>query len=119
MKRENILDWLGLQVQVIMDRPMGSQHPQYGFVYPVNYGHLQDFLGGDGEEQDAYVLGVDQALIAFEGIVAAVILREDDQEDKLVVTPPDVLLTREEIATAVAFQEQYFKSRVFLPGDRM
>lgn len=117
MSRNQILDWLGLRVLVIMDRPMGSLHPVYGFTYPVNYGHLQDELAGDGEEQDAYVLGLSGPMLAYEGVVRAVILRADDLEDKLVVTPEDYWPTREEISQAVAFQEQYFVSSVYLPGD--
>lgn len=41
----------------------------------------------DGEDLDAYVLGVDRPLDIFRGLVIAVIHREDDVEDKLVVAP--------------------------------
>ena len=44
---------------VIVDRPMGSVHPQYpDTTYPVNYGYVEGILAPDGEEQDAYSLGV-------------------------------------------------------------
>ncbi|MEI7480142.1 MAG: inorganic diphosphatase, partial [bacterium] len=51
--------YLGKAVQVIMDRPLGSNHPKHGFRYEVNYGFVPDTKAPDGEEIDAYVLGVD------------------------------------------------------------
>lgn len=49
---------LGKRVQVTIDRPMYSHHPHYpDLVYPVNYGYISGILGGDGQEQDCYVLG--------------------------------------------------------------
>ena len=48
--------YLGKEVDVKMDRPMGSKHPKWGFVYPVNYGYIPNTISGDGEELDAYVL---------------------------------------------------------------
>ena len=29
--------YLGKEVSIIMDRPLGSKHPRHGFVYEVNY----------------------------------------------------------------------------------
>ena len=60
----------------------------HGFLYPVNYGYLPGVPAPDGEDLDAYVLGVDQPLERFEGICIAVIHRLDDADDKLVVVPP-------------------------------
>ena len=45
-------------VSVVMDRPLGCKHPKYGFIYPVNYGYVPKTVSGDGEEWDAYVLGI-------------------------------------------------------------
>ena len=36
--------WLGRSVTVSVDRPLGSRHPRWGFVYPVNYGCLPDVI---------------------------------------------------------------------------
>lgn len=106
---------LGCQVTVKMDRPLGSAHPRHpDMVYPVNYGYVPDVIGGDGEEQDAYVLGVDVPLETFTGDVIAVIHRLDDVEDKWVVAPAGSTFTAEEIRRAVWFQEQYFHSEIIL-----
>lgn len=51
----------------------------------------------DGEEQDAYILGVNKPIKEFTGKVIAVIHRFDDVEEKLVVVPTDASLTKEEI----------------------
>lgn len=103
-------NYIGQNVKVIMDRPLGSQHPKHGFVYPVNYGYIPNTISGDGEELDAYVLGENKPLTTFEGKVIAVIHRLNDDDDKLVVTRDGVNLTDEEILEQTKFQEQYFKS---------
>ena len=103
--------YLGKTVTVTVDRPLGACHPRYpGLVYPVNYGYLADVIGGDGEGQDAYILGVDHPVATFTGRVIAVIYRTDDVEEKWVVAPEGVDFTRGEIAAMTEFQEKYFKS---------
>lgn len=97
-------------VTVQMDRPSGSRHPRWRFVYPVNYGYVAGTVSGDGEALDAYVLGVDEPLETFTGVCVAVIHRLDDDDDKLVVAPPGLSLSDAEIRARTAFQEQYFRS---------
>lgn len=108
---------LGTVVQVTVDRPLGSVHPEHDdVVYAVNYGFVEGVLGGDGEAQDAYVLGVERAVETFQGEVIAVIVRDDDAETKWVVAPVGSNYTQEEISAAVNFQEKYFKSRIIVKG---
>ena len=100
---------IGKTVTVVVDRPLGSRHPKYeDIVYPVNYGYIPGIMAPDGEEQDAYILGVSQPVAAFQGRVIAIIHRFDDVEQKWVVAPEDASFTKEEIMARVAFQEQYF-----------
>ena len=49
--------YLGKDVSIIIDRPLGSKHPKHGFVYRVNYGYVPGTQSADGEELDAYYLG--------------------------------------------------------------
>lgn len=101
---------IGKLVTVTVDRPLGSYHPEHKrLCYPVNYGYIEGVLGGDGEAQDAYVLGVDQPLSTYTGRVIAVIHRLDDCEDKWVVAPDGLSFSREEILKATAFTERFFK----------
>ena len=100
----------GKTVTVTVDRPKGSRHPKHKDIrYPVNYGYVEGILGGDGEWQDAYILGVDHPLESFTGKVIAVIHRFDDVEDKWVVAPDGATFSAEEIRASIIFQEQYFK----------
>ena len=106
---------IGKTVKVIIDRPLGSFHPKHkDLYYPINYGYISDVIGGDGEEQDAYILGVDTPIKEFSGTVIAIIHRLDDVEDKWVVAPAGMSFTEEEIFQAVKFQEQYFKIEIEL-----
>ena len=105
---------IGKTVTVVVDRPLGSRHPKYeDIVYPVNYGYIPGIIAPDGEEQDAYILGVSQPVAAFQGRVIAIIHRSDDVEQKWVVAPEDVSFTKEEIMARVAFQEQDFHTEIF------
>ena len=106
---------LGQTVTVFIDRPMGTCHPKHKDIYyPVNYGYIPGVIAGDGEEQDAYVLGVSEPLQEFTGVVIAIIHRLDDVEDKWVVAPEGVTFTKEEIQERVNFQEQYFQSDIWM-----
>ena len=97
-------------VTVTVDRPLGSAHPNHpSLVYPVNYGYIQGILGGDGEEQDAYILGVDIPLSSFTGRVIAIIHRDNDSEDKWVVSADGATFTEADIRRLTHFQEQYFR----------
>lgn len=61
---------------------------------------------------DAYVVGEFEPIKSFEGIVIAVVLREDDDDPKLVITKSRVKYTDEQIMALVEFQERFFKSRI-------
>ncbi len=104
---------IGKTVTVTMDRPLGSHHPKHpDMIYPVNYGYVEGVMAPDGNWQDAYVLGVDVPLEKFTGKIIAVIHRYDDVEEKWVVAPDEMTFTKEEIADAVRFQEQFFHSEI-------
>ena len=107
--------FIGNHVTVTVDRPLGSRHPKHpDMIYPVNYGYIEGLHAPDGEEQDVYILGVNEPIEKFEGIVIAVIHRKDDVEDKLVAAPVGMKFTKSEIAAAVEFTEKYFDSEVIL-----
>ena len=111
-REELIRDMLGKTVHIVIDRPIGYVHVKNGitFRYPVNYGYIPGLMGGDGEEQDVYILGVDKPVAAFTGRIIAAVRRRDDNEDKLVAAPEGMEFSAEEIREAIHFVEQYFDS---------
>ncbi len=106
----NTNDYLNKIVTIKMDRPMGCRHPKHGFVYPVNYGFVPNTISGDGEELDAYVLGVFEPIESFEGRVIAYVHRLNDNDDKLIVVPDGKNYTDEQISALVEFQERWFET---------
>ena len=100
---------IGKSVRVIIDRPLGSSHPKFSeTVYELNYGYVREFMGGDGEEQDAYVMGIPYAISEFYGKVIAIVHRADDVEEKWIVAPENMDFSDEEILKSINFQEKYF-----------
>lgn len=106
---------IGDVVTVIVDRPLGSCHPKYKHtIYPVNYGYIEGIMAPDGEEQDAYILGIDTPINKFTGIVISKIHRYDDLEEKLVVAPKGMIFSKEEIEEKVSFIEHFFKTEIIM-----
>lgn len=111
-------DVIGQIVKGKIDRPLGSCHPRHPeLYYPVNYGYVDGVIGGDGAEQDIYLLGVSAPVADYVGKVIAVYHRYDDNETKWIVLPCDesgnlqdgvTVPTDDEIYASIAFQEQFF-----------
>ena len=112
-QKPDLTHYLRQTVTVQIDRRLGSRHPRFpDMVYPVNYGFLPNTISGDGAEIDAYVLGLGFPAQETTGLVIAVIVRDDDNEDKLIVAADGKTRTAAEINEAVAFCERYFKTRI-------
>lgn len=110
-QRKQLIDnFLGKYVHVVVDRPIGYVHGD--IIYPINYGYLPGLMALDGEEQDAYILGVHTPVSSFNGRVVGAVCRKNDREDKLVVAPDEMLFHQGQIAEAVRFQEQYFDTYI-------
>lgn len=106
---------IGDIVTVTVDRPLGSYHPEYKeMFYPINYGYIEGIIAPDGEEQDAYILGVDKAVKEFRGKIIAIVHRFDDVEEKWVVCPENLTFSREEIIEQIEFQEKYYQSEIIM-----
>ena len=112
MKETNSRDYLGKDVTVKIDRQLGSMHHRYGFIYMLNYGYIPNTVSGDGEELDAYVLGVFEPIEEFDGKVIAIIHRTNDNDDKLIVVPKDKEYSDDAIRALTEFQERYFESMI-------
>ena len=95
-----------------MDRPLGSKHPKNGLIYPVNYGYVPGTTAPDGEELDAYLLGVFEPVDEFTGKCIAYIHRTNDDDDKLIIVPEGVEYTDDQINALTEFQERFFKHEI-------
>ena len=109
-----VKSYLGKTVRIETDRPIGYVHKKenYSLTYPINYGYIPSVLGGDGEELDVYLLGVDKPEEEYIGKIIGIVHRENDVEDKLVMAPEGVIFTQNEVAELVNFQEQYYKTEI-------
>ena len=105
----NNKEYLNKEITIKIDRPFGSKHPKNGFIYPVNYGYVPNTISGDGEELDAYLLGVFEPVEEYKGKCIAIIHRTNDDDDKLVVAPVEKNYTDDQIDALTEFQEAYFK----------
>lgn len=101
-------------VTVVVDRKLGTKHPRFDMIYPINYGYIEGIIGGDGEEQDAYIIGVTTPVDTFTGEVIAIVERFDDCEEKWVVAKAGSVYTEEELENILAFQEKYFHHKIHL-----
>ena len=113
-RKAQVKFYLGKTVTIGIDRPIGYVHVkgEKTLVYPINYGYIPGVLGGDDEELDVYLLGVDQPVETYTCRVIAIAHRENDVEDKLVAAPEGMNFSKEEIESAIHFQEKYYKTHV-------
>lgn len=104
-----------LRVRVTVDRPIGYVD-EFNNTYPINYGYIEGIIGGDNEEQDAYIISrsVNKPVTNFEGELIAIIHRKDDIEDKWVITSKGESYTEKQIKDKVDFKEKYFDSEIKL-----
>jgi len=104
-------EYIGKEVEVKIDRPIGSSHPDYpDHIYLVNYGYVPNTVSGDGEELDCYILGEYKPLKEYKGKCIAVIHRLDDDDDKLIIVVENKHFTDSEIRLLTDFQEMYYES---------
>ena len=113
-RHDQVEGYLGKEISIEIDRPIGYVHHkgEKTLVYPINYGYIPGVLGGDGEELDVFLVGVDTPVETYTGRVIGIAYRADDVEDKLIMAPEGVSFTAEEMARAVYFQEKYYKTTI-------
>lgn len=109
---QNLKKYLNQTVKIKIDRPLGTKHPKHGFVYCLNYGFVPNTTALDGEEIDAYVLGVFDPIDEYEGVCIAIIHRTNDDDDKLVIVPKGQNYSDDQIKVLTEFQERFFKFKI-------
>lgn len=113
-RKAQVKSYLGKTVTIKIDRPIGYIHKKekYSIEYPINYGFIPDVFGGDGEELDVYLLGLNMPVSEAECRIIAIVHRHNDIEDKLVGAPHGLNFSEEEIEKAICFQEQYYDTEI-------
>ena len=112
-------DIIGSIVTGIVDRPLGSAHPDFPeMIYPVNYGYVDGVFAADGEEQDVYILGADEPIKAYRGKVIAVYHRTNDTEDKWIVSVDGKDYSDDEILKRIEFQEKFYEGYLVKNEDK-
>ena len=106
--------YLSKKVNIIIDRQLGSNHPTHNFIYTLNYGYIPNTVSGDNEEFDVYIIGEFEPLETYVGYVVAVVKRENDVEDKLVVCKDLYKYDKAQIEALIKFQERFFKSYIIM-----
>ena len=118
MDKVDAKEYLGKEVKVVIDRPLGTRHPKHGFMYMINYGFIPNTISGDGEELDAYLLGEFEPVEESTGTVIAVIHRTNDDDDKLVVSKNRVDYSDDAIRALSEFQERFFESEIIREKEK-
>ena len=79
-RKAQVKSYLGKTVTIGIDRPIGYIHKKGSKVlhYPINYGHIPRVLGGDGEELDVYLLGVDRPVEQYTCRIIGIAHRENN-----------------------------------------
>ena len=94
-------EYIGMEVNVKVDRPLGTKHPKDGFMYMLNCGYISD---NDGEKLDVYLLGEFEPVEECRGKVIAVIHRINS--NKLVVSANGKDYSDDAIRALTEFQEK-------------
>ena len=112
-------EWLGKTVTVITDRPYGSFHPSIPDVlYPVNYGYVKELAVSKGEFQDAYIIGPEEPVEEFTGVVSGIVYHLEDTQSRWIVSGPLKKISREEIISLIGFEEQYHDCRIVWADEK-
>jgi len=100
---------------VTIDRLLGSKHPKFGWIYPVNYGFIPNTKAEDNLEIDVYIIDSKKPLKETKVKIIGIVYREDDIESKLIgITDTTIRYTLNEIYERIEFQEQFFNSKIEL-----
>jgi inorganic pyrophosphatase len=78
------LDRLVAASNLKIERPRGTPHPRYlSFVYPFDYGYLQDTQAGDGSNVDIWIGSLSGKTVT--AIICSVDLEKRDTEIKILL----------------------------------
>jgi len=77
------IDQLIAGSEIVIDRPKGSRHPRYDFLYEIDYGYLKDTASLDGDGIDVW--RGSRGDLYCDALVCTVDLVKRDSEIKLLL----------------------------------
>lgn len=78
------LDQLVATSNIKIDRPKGTSHPRYpSFIYPLDYGYLEDTQSGDKGDIDVWIGSLSNRTIT--AVICSVDLEKRDTEIKILL----------------------------------
>lgn len=107
------LDQIIQSHQIVIDRPVGSRHPRYpDFVYPLNYGYLQNTKSTDGMELDVWVGTLEHHKVT--GLLIITDLVKMDTEQKVLYA-----CTGKEMEVIYSISNQHKMNALLLVRDKV
>ena len=68
--------------KIVIDRPKGSRHPKYtSYIYPLDYGYLEDTSSGDNAGIDVWIGTSKQHKVS--AVISSIDILKGDSEIKL------------------------------------
>ncbi|MBP9827428.1 hypothetical protein KBC99_03050 [Candidatus Saccharibacteria bacterium] len=111
-------DFLGEQIDIIFDRPLGSTHPKHkAMICPVNYRYVPDAQAGNGDPVDVYYLSSEGQVKRTKDTCIGYVDRWDDNGEKLIATDGDMHGVSG-IEKLLSFQEKWFDHEIILMSDK-
>ncbi|MCC5636969.1 hypothetical protein LC593_14075 [Nostoc sp. CHAB 5844] len=78
------LDQLVATSNIKIERPKGSKHPRYpAFIYPLDYGYLQNTQAGDKDNIDVWLGSLSSKRVT--AIICSIDLQKRDTEIKILL----------------------------------
>ncbi len=94
---------LGKYVRVNVTNAINTQNETEGFIYELNYGRVEGHSPA-GNEQFAYIMGIDHPVRNFDGRVIAIVTRRNG-EKVWVVAPKSTRFIVNDVKPAIEFAE--------------
>ena len=105
--------YLGKTVTIEIDHVIDYEHQKNAQQStPINYGYIPNVASGSSNELVVYLLGTDRPIHSYTGSIIGIVYRADGDEDRLVMAYEETSFTATEIAEAIRFKEQYYRSTV-------
>ncbi|MDR1664370.1 MAG: inorganic pyrophosphatase [Clostridiales bacterium] len=77
------IDTLISKSEIFIDRPKGTKHPRFDFIYPLDYGYLKDTSAMDGGGIDVWRGSLSKPIC--DAVACTVDLLKKDSEIKLLI----------------------------------